>query len=179
MNVNDKIKQILINKSISPSYFADEIGVQRSSISHILSGRNRPSFDIIQKIIRRFPDLGYDWIMEEETELPFGQTDTTDTADYAPTSQRGRAGLTTAGTGLPGRPTRPFSATGITGSPVPSVVKPTVATVSESPIQPVLQPAQPGNQATNMQAMADKPDKQVERVLMFYTDGTFREFRPS
>src|SRR3954471_24581087 len=66
MNINDKIKQILIDKNLTPSYFADEIGVQRSSISHILSGRNRPSFDIIQKIIRRFPELGYEWIMEEE-----------------------------------------------------------------------------------------------------------------
>src|SRR4028118_1887147 len=70
MNINDKIKQILIDKNLTPSYFADEIGVQRSSISHILSGRNRPSFDIIQKIIRRFPDLGYDWILEEDSELP-------------------------------------------------------------------------------------------------------------
>ncbi|RYE18968.1 MAG: XRE family transcriptional regulator, partial [Sphingobacteriaceae bacterium] len=37
MNINDKIKQILIDRNFSPSYFADEIGVQRSSISHILS----------------------------------------------------------------------------------------------------------------------------------------------
>ena len=66
MNVNDKIKQVLKDKNLTPSYFADEIGVQRSSISHILSGRNRPSFDIIQKIIRRFPELGYDWILEED-----------------------------------------------------------------------------------------------------------------
>ena len=69
MNINDKIKQILIDKNLTPSYFADEIGVQRSSISHILSGRNRPSFDIIQKIIRRFPELGYEWIMEEDIQL--------------------------------------------------------------------------------------------------------------
>ena len=68
MTINDKIKQILIDKNLTPSYFADEIGVQRSSISHILSGRNRPSFDIIQKIIRRFPELGYEWIMEEESQ---------------------------------------------------------------------------------------------------------------
>jgi len=39
MSINDKIKQILIDKNLTPSYFADEIGVQRSSISHILSGR--------------------------------------------------------------------------------------------------------------------------------------------
>ena len=69
MDLNDKIKQILVDKSISPSHFADEIGVQRSSVSHILAGRNKPSLDIVQKIIRRYPDLGMEWIMEEE-ELP-------------------------------------------------------------------------------------------------------------
>lgn len=65
MLLNQKIKQILIEKQLSPSYFADEIGVQRSSISHILSGRNKPSFEIIQKIVKRFPDLGYEWLMDD------------------------------------------------------------------------------------------------------------------
>lgn len=65
MLLNQKIKQILVEKQLSPSYFADEIGVQRSSISHILSGRNKPSFEIIQKIVKRFPDLGYEWLMDD------------------------------------------------------------------------------------------------------------------
>ena len=63
--LNEKIKEILVSKEISPSHFADEIGVQRSSISHILSGRNKPSFDIIQKIVRRYPDLGTKWFLED------------------------------------------------------------------------------------------------------------------
>jgi transcriptional regulator with XRE-family HTH domain len=63
--LNDTIKHIIVEKNLSPSRFADEIGVQRSSISHILSGRNKPSLDIVQKIIRRFPELGTDWLVEE------------------------------------------------------------------------------------------------------------------
>ncbi|KAA0993241.1 helix-turn-helix transcriptional regulator [Dyadobacter aurulentus] len=69
MNLSDKIKQILITKAISPSLFADEIGIQRSSMSHILAGRNKPSLEMVQKIVKRYPDLGLDWIMEEN-ELP-------------------------------------------------------------------------------------------------------------
>src|SRR5687768_7416196 len=64
--LNNKIKNILLIKDLSPSRFADEIGVQRSSISHILSGRNKPSLEIVQRIIRRFPDLGMEWILEED-----------------------------------------------------------------------------------------------------------------
>ena len=63
--LNDKIKDLLLTKNLTPSRFADEIGVQRSSISHILSGRNRPSLEIVQKIMKRFPELGTDWLLEE------------------------------------------------------------------------------------------------------------------
>jgi transcriptional regulator with XRE-family HTH domain len=69
MDLNEKIKKILESKNISPSHFADEIGIQRSSVSHILAGRNKPSLDIVQKIVRRFPELGLNWIMDED-ELP-------------------------------------------------------------------------------------------------------------
>lgn len=61
--MNDRIRLILKTKNISASKFADEIGVQRSGISHILSGRNNPSLDFIQKILKRFPDISSDWII--------------------------------------------------------------------------------------------------------------------
>jgi transcriptional regulator with XRE-family HTH domain len=61
--MNNRIQLILKTKDISASKFADEIGVQRSSISHILSGRNNPSLDFIQKILKRFPDINSDWIL--------------------------------------------------------------------------------------------------------------------
>jgi transcriptional regulator with XRE-family HTH domain len=69
MDLSEKIKLILSGKNLSPSIFADEIGIQRSSVSHILAGRNKPSLDIVQKIIKRFPDLGVNWILDDE-ELP-------------------------------------------------------------------------------------------------------------
>ena len=43
--------------SMTASQFADEIGVQRSSVSHILSGRNKPSLEFIQKVMNRFPKV--------------------------------------------------------------------------------------------------------------------------
>jgi transcriptional regulator with XRE-family HTH domain len=61
--MNSRILLILKTKDISASKFADEIGVQRSSISHILSGRNNPSLDFIQKTLSRFPDISPDWIL--------------------------------------------------------------------------------------------------------------------
>ncbi|MFA6200338.1 MAG: helix-turn-helix transcriptional regulator [Bacteroidales bacterium] len=50
-------------RGMNPTQFADEIGVQRSSISHILSGRNNPSLDIITKILNRFSDVDSNWLV--------------------------------------------------------------------------------------------------------------------
>jgi transcriptional regulator with XRE-family HTH domain len=59
----DRIQLILRVNNLTASRFADEIGVQRSSISHILSGRNLPSLDLIQKILKRFPDINSEWLL--------------------------------------------------------------------------------------------------------------------
>lgn len=48
---------------LSPSEFADKIGVQRSSVSHVLSGRNKPSIDFLEKILRVFPDTDTTWLI--------------------------------------------------------------------------------------------------------------------
>jgi transcriptional regulator with XRE-family HTH domain len=135
MNVNDKIKQVLKDKNLTPSYFADEIGVQRSSISHILSGRNRPSFDIIQKIIRRFPELGYDWILEE---------------DQQP--------LTNV-------------------NPRPVEIPPAARKITAQP--EILDQNAPYTASSQSSVQKNKENKIIERILVFYTDGTFREYSPS
>ncbi|GAB3574275.1 helix-turn-helix transcriptional regulator [Spirosoma luteolum] len=176
MTINDKIKQILIDRNFTPSYFADEIGVQRSSISHILSGRNRPSFDIIQKIIRRFPDLGYEWIMEEEPAVvssppasPFGTG--YNPAVGRPGGNRPSADLTT------NRYAQPSSA-----ASSPYVPQVTTAPVrpQRSEIPPVALPTLPEpDPATPSETAANPVDRKVERILIFYTDGSFREYTPS
>lgn len=54
---------------MTASQFADEIGVQRSSISHILSGRNKPSLEFIQKVINRFPKVDSTWLINGKTNI--------------------------------------------------------------------------------------------------------------
>lgn len=59
----DRIQSLIKSKGFTPSLFADQIGVQRSGISHILSGRNKPSLDFILKILNAFPDIDADWLL--------------------------------------------------------------------------------------------------------------------
>ena len=58
-----RINLVMQTKNLTASQFADEIGVQRSSMSHILSGRNNPSLDFVMKILNRFPEIRTDWIV--------------------------------------------------------------------------------------------------------------------
>lgn len=59
----DRIHLILKTKNLTPTLFADSIGIQRSGLSHLLSGRNNPSLDFIQKVLTRYPDIEPDWLL--------------------------------------------------------------------------------------------------------------------
>jgi transcriptional regulator with XRE-family HTH domain len=58
-----RIQLILKSKNLSSSQFADEIQVQRSSVSHILTGRNKPSLDFVSKILTSYPEINSDWLL--------------------------------------------------------------------------------------------------------------------
>lgn len=61
--MRERLQKFINSEQLSPTRFADEIGVQRSGISHILAGRNNPSFDVIQKILSRFRNLNAEWLL--------------------------------------------------------------------------------------------------------------------
>jgi DNA-binding XRE family transcriptional regulator len=132
--LNQKIKQILGNLKLTPSVFADKIGVQRSSISHILSGRNKPSFEIIQKIVKTFPDLGYEWLMDDSNKVSMPKL--SDKSDNLITDYRGSSSVNYEHDNVLGKNLSNF------------MVYPT-------------------------------NEKQVSRVLVFYTDNSFSEYNPA
>jgi transcriptional regulator with XRE-family HTH domain len=73
VNIEEFIKRleiILDYYSLNASAFADKIGVQRSSLSHLLSGRNKPSLDFILKILDVFPDVDLYWILNGKGSFP-------------------------------------------------------------------------------------------------------------
>ena len=68
-NITDRVKEIMEREGLSPSSFADTIGVQRPSVSHILSGRNKPSLDMIQKTLQKFTNINPYWLLNGEGEM--------------------------------------------------------------------------------------------------------------
>lgn len=61
--MKDRIKQIIELENISYTKFADLLGIQRSGISHIINGRNKPSLEVIQKILEQFTYIDSDWLL--------------------------------------------------------------------------------------------------------------------
>jgi transcriptional regulator with XRE-family HTH domain len=58
-----RLRKIIQDLGHTPASFADQIGVQRSSISHVLSGRNKPGLDFIQKALLHFPAIDLQWFI--------------------------------------------------------------------------------------------------------------------
>jgi plasmid maintenance system antidote protein VapI len=137
--MKDRIQKILAKEGIQPTKFAEIIGVQRSSISHILSGRNNPSFDMIQSILQHFPKISSDWLIMGTGEM------------YRKTVQ---ASL--------------FDWTQSTLESNTASTQPKVDPKEKVEIIPQISKG-PENRLN---------EKQVERVVVFFNDKTFTEYKP-
>ncbi len=63
MLIQERLLLVLKMHTLTPSAFADKIGVQRSNVSHVLSGRNKPSLDFLEKILIHFPRVNAHWLI--------------------------------------------------------------------------------------------------------------------
>ncbi len=61
--MNNRLQQFLELENLTPAKLADTIGVQRSGLSHILSGRNKPSYEFITRLLAKFPHINSDWLL--------------------------------------------------------------------------------------------------------------------
>ncbi len=149
--MNDRLKQFLAMESLSPARFAEIMGIQRSGVSHLLSGRNKPSFEFIEKMLAAYPDLNAEWLilgkgrpyksdrpLPENTESPdlFSESEIESTAqeyDLSPDNQ------------------------------------------SDKSILPASQPSENRKIAATGTSPYVKSDRRIARIIVFFTDGTYEE----
>jgi len=147
--MKDRILAFLQSENKSYAQFAEEIGVQPSGISHILSGRNNPSLDFVVKMLERYESLSTDWLL-------FGRGQM-----YRYTSQ----------------PTL-FDV-----EPVNSGQGDSRHEVAPEPRTDAFSSPEEHEQVQERGKLEGAPssvlEKQLEKVLMFYTDKTFTEYLPS
>jgi len=141
--MKNRIVQLINSEGLTSSKFADTIGVQRSSISHILSGRNNPSLDFIQKILASFPRINSDWLISGSGEMYKSQ----DSPSLFSEPE-----------------TEHFPLENQSNQP-PKLKRESALNTSKP--EPMLE----------MNSFV--PGKQIEKVVVFYTDKTFKEYNPS
>lgn len=61
--MQERLKKLMKDEGLNSTRLADLLGIQASGISHIMSGRNKPSYDFLIKLLRRFPQINPDWLL--------------------------------------------------------------------------------------------------------------------
>ena len=67
--MREKLLDLMKNEGLKPSQLAETLGINPAGISHILAGRNKPGFDLLQKILRRFPRINPDWLLLDAPQM--------------------------------------------------------------------------------------------------------------
>lgn len=67
--MQEKLHDFMNRRGLKPSQLAAMLGINPAAVSHILSGRNKPSFELLQKMLRRFPELNPDWLLLDQGDM--------------------------------------------------------------------------------------------------------------
>lgn len=146
VNIDDFVKRLetlLEYYNLNASSFADKIGVQRSSLSHLLSGRNKPSLDFILKILEVFPEVDLYWILNGKGSFPktISNNNVIETPPAILNSE-------------------PISGNLFSTIPETKTITPTV-------------------EVKKIDQLPQSISNEVEKIVFFYKDGTFKEFKPT
>lgn len=166
--MREKLQQLMnAENKMTRSAFAEKLEIQPATISHILAGRNKPSYDLLKKILHTFPNVRPEWLLLDGEEMLRDAT------------------LTPSGKSA----TAPSAGTSVSPSPAQTPSGNTAAPIQGdffAVAEPAAQPAAPSKSKT----AADTPTPcveiptrpttgaDIERIVVFYTDKTFDSFTP-
>ncbi|HPR31094.1 MAG TPA: helix-turn-helix transcriptional regulator [Prolixibacteraceae bacterium] len=156
--MKDRISTFLEAEKMTSAEFADRIGVQRSNISHIMSGRNQPGFSFIQKMLEAFPKINSRWLITGEGSMYGDTVSLPATKKEEPKAMRIEAEI-----------------------PFPENKSTEEARAKEDiPIQkPDMKPAGRNTAEEGMSSPTNTHSKRIKKVLIIYENHTFDEYNPA
>ncbi|MCL2416779.1 MAG: helix-turn-helix domain-containing protein [Bacteroidales bacterium] len=161
--MTDRIELILKTQNLTPTQFADAIGIQRSSMSHILARRNKPSLDFVMKLLNRFPEINAEWLLTGKSQM----FDIGTSAPTLPSGQTAQVGSKT--------PEFEWEEQAVSDTCTEHGRSAYVRDKSSSATDYKPAPAE-----HDKIQPASKPDlnhnSDIERIIVFFTDGTFRSY---
>ncbi len=147
--MKEKLRDLLESEGLKPGQFAEMVGINPAGVSHILAGRNKPGFELLQKILRRFPRVSPDWLLIDE----------------GPMYRSSETSSTTATTQMP--IDRPNATQQMTPASSSNLFDPSPDTLSHS------------TATKEMIAKCGTSKGKATRIVIFYEDQTFESFTPS
>ncbi len=175
MNERERIELLMRCYELTPSQFADRTGIQRASVSHIISGRNKPSLEVMLKIYDAFPGIDMKWLMtgvgEEPTAVKPSVLSSAPSelfVESAPVQQGAGASL--------------FDVQERVAADVESVGR--VAAPASKPREPKVQqrvaaePRVKRGAAARVMHSVTQQERRIKEVRVYYTDGTFEVLFP-
>ncbi|MEY2792313.1 MAG: hypothetical protein RJA76_305 [Bacteroidota bacterium] len=181
MTLTEKIELLIKRTQMSASQFADVINIPRSSISHIVSGRNKPSLDVVQKILKSFPEISAEELLYEDRNLLYLSSGNDSKKIPSTSGTSSKLSQTTSIGGLfdhinesPRESDENKYLTDHTAQANLKPIEKTVVQEVKKSIDTTIEVASGVNQV-----YTNHVDKVIERVVIFYSDGTFSESKPS
>ena len=201
--MNRRFQTILDLENLSPAQLADRLGVQRSGISHILSGRNKPSFELLQRVVQSFPEISAEWLitgngkpLKEQNQAAASGAASGATSSAASGATSGAANSRSSGT----TPSiSPSTTSGSNNSSTSGTISGTTPPFeglfnsSEAATEPQI-PAQTSDiegiedEISDFQPLQssifdanpanDREKRALKRVILIYNDNTFEELLP-
>lgn len=176
--MKDRLAEFLKAERLTAVKFAEIMEVQPSSISHLLSGRNKPNFEFISRILLRFPNLNPNWIINGQGEIYKSNTkksteeNTSVKRDNVTTVNNVAASQTNQGSAF----LEPVSGGDLFNQPAesPDIAAP-VGSVTNVIIQNEQLELKKGL-TDPKEELPEKKEKKIARVIVFFTDGSFDEY---
>lgn len=151
--MQQKLRDLMTSEQLKSGQLAEALGINPAAVSHILAGRNKPGFELLQKILRRFPRLNPDWLLLDEGPMyREGMTAEPSTPEHTTPSVVDASATPTPNASL-------FAQT--------ATMQETARPVADSSVQ----------QAVG--ALASHSASRVARIVIFYDDQTFESFTPN
>lgn len=195
--MNSRLQQFLELENLTPARLADMLGVQRSGVSHILSGRNKPGYDFINKLLLKFPAINAEWLLTGKGK-PYKEMNIPSCAEerpssFYPTQKEIRyTGQQSARQLLTNQPILDRSEinSGFSGDLYEETLFSAVNPQRNEPEETILNTSNeeftgyksdrqpPENLINPVQREIARKEKSVKRVIIFYNDGSFEELFP-
>lgn len=147
--IQDRLRIFMHFKKLNATQLAEIIDVQRSSVSHVLNGRNKPSLEFVQRLVNEFPEVSFEWLVNGSGSL--GKKDTNVSKSNAGENNRD-----------------------VTEVSIDETIVHRDTQVKEN-----VTPKSVATPTHNQEQLLDsKSVNEIKKIVVFYSNGTFEEYFP-